>query len=188
MGVKLSIVIPTLGRESLADTLASCADADEIVVVLDKARGGHLPCEVAPNVVFTEGFFGVTGGHAGRVHGIGLATGTHLAFMDDDDVYTPGAIDLMREAACERPVIFRMDDYHHGIIWRTPDLYFGNVSTQMYVVPNVPEKLGSWEQHAPGLPQPGGDFTFIRETCELMGEPVWREEVISVLRPALVRA
>jgi glycosyltransferase involved in cell wall biosynthesis len=189
LGVKLSIVIPTLGRPSLERTLESCSDADEIVVVLDTARGvTDLPCELPANAVYSEGHFGVTGGHAGRAHGIELATGTHLAFFDDDDVYVPGAVELMRDAAHERPVIFRMDDYHHGIIWRTPDLYFGNVSTQMYVVPNEPEKLGTWEPHAPGLPQPGGDFTFIVGCAKKMGEPIWREEVIAVLRPELDRA
>jgi hypothetical protein len=76
-----------------------------------------------------------------------------------------------------------MDDYFHGVIWRDPRLWFGNVSTQMYVVPNDPSRLGSWTPHAPGLPQPGGDFTFITETVAKMGEPVWREEVIAVLRP-----
>jgi hypothetical protein len=76
----VSVVIPTLGRPTLAATLESCAGADEVVVVLDTARGCHeLPCELPPNAVYAEGSFGVTGGHAGRVHGIGLATSTHLA-------------------------------------------------------------------------------------------------------------
>jgi hypothetical protein len=186
MGVRLSVVIPTLGRPSLADTLASCADADEIVVVLDTARGTvELPCPLPPNAVFAEGSFGVTGGHAGRVHGIGLATGTHLAFMDDDDIYLPDAIDLMRTHACDRPVIFRMDHYNHGILWRDRTLEFGNVSTQMYVVPNDPGRLGSWEPHVPGLKEPGGDYTFIASTVEKMGDPVWREEIVAKLRPSL---
>ncbi len=184
MDVTLSVIIPTLGRESLKQTLESCADADEIVVVLDKARGAkELPCELPSNAIYAEGTFGVTGGHAGRSHGVTLASSSHLAFFDDDDVYADGAISLMRDAACERPVIFRMDDWQHGVIWRTPHLYFGNVSTQMYVVPNDPDNLGSWEPHAPGLPQPGGDYTFIVGTCMKMGEPIWREEITSVLRP-----
>lgn len=184
MEVTLSIVIPSLGRDSLERTLASCVEADEIILVGDRARGPvNIRFPLHKNVKYEEGNFGVTGGHAGRAHGIQFATGTHLAFFDDDDVYTEGAIDLMREAACDRPVIFRMDDYFHGIIWREPSIRFGNVSTQMYVVPNEPENLGSWAPHAPGLPQPGGDYTFIKETCEKMGAPVWREEVIAILRP-----
>jgi GT2 family glycosyltransferase len=184
MGVKLSIVLPTLGRESLKQTLDSCIDADEIVVVLDTSRGTtELPCKLPPNAVFHADSFGVTGGHAGRAVGIGMATGTHLAFMDDDDVYLPGAIDIMRAAACDRPVIFRMDHYSHGHLWRDPAIRFGNVSTQMYVVPNDPARFGSWTPHVPGLKEPGGDYTFIKETCELMGDPVWRDEVICKLRP-----
>lgn len=181
--MKLSIIIPTLGRPSLEAALESCKDADEIVVVLDTSRGGTLPCELPPNAIFYEGSFGVRGGHAGRQKGIELATGTHLAFFDDDDIYTPGAVEIMRTADPERPTIFRMDHYSLGILWRTPEIYFGNVSTQMYVVPNKPELFGSWTPINPALPQPGGDCTFIKETCEKMGEPVWREEIISILRP-----
>ena len=184
--VKLSIVIPTLGRPSLEATLASCADADEIIVVLDTSRGAtDLPCELPANAVYAEGEFGVTGGHAGRAHGITLATGTHLAFFDDDDVYTPGAVEVMRAAAQDRPVIFRMDHYAHGILWRDRQVRFGNVSTQMFVVPNDPARFGTWEPHVPGIPEPGGDYTFLQGCCERMGEPVWREEIIAVLRPHL---
>ena len=57
-------------------------------------------------------------------------------------MYTPGAIATMRNAAADVPVIFRMDDPLHGVIWREPEIKWANVSTQMYVVPNVPEKLG----------------------------------------------
>jgi GT2 family glycosyltransferase len=184
VAVRLSIVIPTLGRPTLERTLASCSDADEIVVVHDTVKGGSTP-SLPPNAVLIEGRWGVTGGHAGRQEGIRRATGTHLAFMDDDDVYTPGAIQMMRDAACERPVIFRMDHYSHGVLWRDPVVRFGNVSTQMYVVPNEPARLGSWEPHAPGLPEPGGDYTFIAGCVTHMGEPVWREEIISTLRPEL---
>ena len=171
MTCQLSIVIPTLGRPTLQRTLASCRDADEIVVVLDTARGGRIPCPLPPNAVLIEGYFGVTGGHAGRQVGIQAATGTHLAFMDDDDVYTPGAIALMRNAAADVPVIFRMDHYAHGVLWRDRRVRFGNVSTQMYVVPNDPARLGTWEPHIPGLPEPGGDYTFIKETVREDGWP-----------------
>lgn len=184
--MSLSIVIPTLGRETLKDALESCKDADEIVVVLDNSRGGTIPCELPPNAVLYEGNFGVTGGHAGRQFGIEKATGTHLAFFDDDDVYLPGAMQLMKDAACDVPVIFRMDHYELGVLWREPEIYFGNVSTQMYVVPNDPSRFGSWTPVNPSLPQPGGDCTFIKETVEKMGGPVWREEVVSILRPPKV--
>lgn len=183
MDVRLSIVIPTLGRPTLEATLASCADADEIVVVLDTAQGGSLPCELPSNVILHEGNFGVRGGHAGRAHGITLATGTHLAFFDDDDVYVPGAIDVMRDAACDLPVIFRIDHDAHGVIWRDPNIWFGNVTTQQYLVPNRPQLFGEWTPIRPDWPQPGGDCSFIKQTVENFVGVEWREEVIAVMRP-----
>jgi glycosyltransferase involved in cell wall biosynthesis len=181
----ISVVLPTLGRPTLERTLQSCSEADEVIVVLDTSRGTtELPCRLPDNArLAVTDSFGVTGGHAGRVAGIAHATGTHLAFMDDDDIYTPGALKLMRVHASSRPVIFRMDHYSHGNLWRTPEILFGNVSTQMYVVPNDADRLGSWTPHMPGLKEPGGDYTFIKETCELMGDPIWRPEIIAKLRP-----
>lgn len=184
----LSIVIPTLGRPSLERTLDSCRDADEVIVVLDMAGGEFvLPFQTPPNTRTVAGHFGVRGGHAGRAHGVQYTTSTHLAFMDDDDIYTPGAIDAMRDAACELPVIFRMDHYQHGILWRTRDIYFGNVSTQMYLLPNQPDLFGSWTPIQPDWPQPGGDCTFIQETVEAFGGVEWRDEIIAVLRPEVAR-
>lgn len=190
MDVKLSIIIPTLGRPSLEATLASCSTADQVVVVLDTSRGTTtLPCELPPNAALcVAAEFGVTGGHAGRVAGIPFATGTHLAFMDDDDVYTPGAVDAMRDVACDLPVIFRVDHYQHGVIWRDPNIWFGNVTTQQYLVPNRPELLGSWTPIRPDWPQPGGDCTFIQETAANFGGVVWRKEIIAELRPSPVLA
>lgn len=190
----ISVVIPTLGRPSLAATLESCAGADEVIVVIDTARGAtfrSLPQDLQTTVaradVYVEGKFAVTGGHAGRVAGIKYATGTHLAFMDDDDTYTDGAFDAMRDAACDRPVIFRMDHYSHGILWRDQEIRFGNVSTQMYLVPNEPDKLGAWTPHEPALPEPGGDYTFGKETADNFAGVVWRDEITSVLRPHVSR-
>lgn len=184
VAVTVSVVLPTLGRPTLERTLASCAGADQVVLVLDTAQGGTLPCEITPNVTFSKGNFGVRGGHAGRAHGISLATGTHVCFMDDDDEYVPGAFDLMREHAADVPVIFRVDHDVHGVIWRDPSIWFGNVTTQQYLVPNRPELFGEWTPIQPTWAQPGGDCSFIEQTVENFGGVVWREEVIARLRPA----
>lgn len=123
-------------------------------------------------------------GYQARTKGMLQATGTHLAFLDDDDVYVPGAIDTMRAHACDRPVIFRMDDPFHGIIWRTPELTYGNVGTPMFLVPNDPDRLGAWEPVEFGRgPGRGGDFHFITGCVDRMGTPVWRTEVICRVRP-----
>jgi GT2 family glycosyltransferase len=156
------VIIPSIGRDSLADARASCAGADEIIVI-ENHDGDH--------------------GYSARTRGIQKATGSHLAFLDDDDVYTPGAIELMRDAACDVPVIFKMDHHHHGVMWRHPWLEFGNVGTPMFLVPNRPEELGEWKEHAPGFKEPGGDFSFISGCVEKMGGPEWRDEIICMVRP-----
>lgn len=182
MDVKLSVIIPSVGRASLAEALSSCADADEIVVVADEANDPVSLPVLPPNAVLCF-VRGGDHGYTARTRGMEVATGTHLAFLDDDDIYTPDAISLLKQHACDRPVVFRMDHYRHGILWREPVLEFGNVSTQMFVVPNVPEKLGVWAPHMPGLAEPGGDYTFLAGCAANMGDPVWREELVAILRP-----
>lgn len=181
--MKLSVIVPTVGRWTLERTLASCADADEIVLVVDDAvADGWEPEGLARNVV-VDRVVGGDHGYTARTRGMALATGTHLAFLDDDDVYAPGAVALIRAVAGEVPIVFRMAHPEHGVLWRDPVLRFGNVGTPMFVVPNDPARLGVWAPHAPGLPEPGGDFTFLAGCCERMGAPVWREEVVAVIRP-----
>ncbi len=186
MAVTVTCIVPTVGRETLQAALDSCADADEVLVVVDRAKAGDWqPERLAANVRVLEVPQCDRGGHSSRNHAMPYATSTHLCFLDDDDVYLPGAIDLMRVHATDRPVIFRMEHPEHGIIWRDPSLWFGNVSTQMFLVPNDPARLGVWEHHQPELPQPGGDYSFITSTVAKMGEPVWREELIAKYRPTL---
>lgn len=163
----ISVIIPTVGRASLAAAKESAAAADEVIVV-ENQDGDH--------------------GYSARTRGMAQATGTHLAFLDDDDIYTDDAISLMREAACDRPVIFRMDHPRHGLMWRERKLEFGNVGTPMFLVPNRPSELGEWTPHMPGLKEPGGDFSFISGCVEAMGEPVWRDEVVCIVRPGVVRS
>ena len=96
--------------------------------------------------------------------------------MDDDDVYVDGAFAAMRAAATQspgRPLLFRMN--HYGtVLWQAAELVYGNVGTPMLVVPYDRERLGRWDVD---------DFHFIRQTLELQGEPVWREEVVATVKP-----
>jgi glycosyltransferase involved in cell wall biosynthesis len=191
MSAGLSIIVPTLGRATLFQTLDSISSqlrrADEVIVVADAlgdrsfasvmfskfedSRWTYLECDGD----------GGGPGYAQRALGIENASGTHLVFMDDDDVYADGALALLRNAACDRPVIFRMDHPLLGVLWKTPELCYGNVGTPMFVVPNEPEKLGSWSPHVAGK---AGDFTFVAGCCERMGDPIWREEIVAVISPA----
>lgn len=177
----LSVIVPTIGRETLARAVDSASGADEVVVVVDEAKyNGQVSLPLPARVLRVRGG---DRGYTARTVGMAAATGTHLAFLDDDDVYTPGAIDAMREAIevnPERPIIFRMVDPLHGVLWHDPVLRFANVGTPMIVVPNDPEKLGEW---APHEAERGGDFTFVKGCVEKMGEPVWRSEIVARVRP-----
>ena len=110
------------------------------------------------------------------------ATGTHLAWLDDDDVYTDNAIDLFREHACDVPVFFRMRYKGGGELWRDQELRYGNLGTPCLLIPNIPEKLGEWNPHA-GAGSGGGDFMFAQGCVRRMGAPIWRTEVVCLIRP-----
>lgn len=158
---RISVLIPTTGRKGLVRAIQSAADADEVLV--DYNQDGDK-------------------GYAARTRMMARASGTHLAFLDDDDVYAPGAVGAMRDAACDYPVIFRMR-YHHGgsVLWGKPELGYGNVGSPMLLVPNVPEKLGRWRGW--NGENEGGDATFIHECAERFGEVRFDERITAIIRP-----
>ena len=104
----LSIIIPTLGRPTLSATLDSVVGqlrgGDEVWIVSDGPRPDALKMAQryaaklgGALIRFAEGP-ATPGGMGGpqRNRGMQLATGSHLLFMDDDDVYLPGALDAIR--------------------------------------------------------------------------------------------
>lgn len=111
--------------------------------------------------------------------------GTHLWWMDDDDVATEGALAIIREKVARQPErihIFKMqyNGKHGGILWADNHLTMGNVGGTMAVVPNVPGKLGSWVH--PGIHC--GDYHFLKQTLELQGgPPVFHPDIIAIIRP-----
>ena len=160
-----SVIVPTKGRPSIHRTLESIVPqlehGDEVIVVRDSTGDS---------------------GDTARNDGMSRARGTHLLFMDDDDVYVPGAFAKMRRFADENPGrigIFRMEYTTGPKRWRVPELKNRNVSTQIFLVPNVPGKLGVWEHRG----TVHGDYTFIDETARLQGEPIFVDEVTVRVRP-----
>lgn len=170
-GPTLSVIIPTIGRTTLRRTLDSIrgqrlVEGDEVVLVQDG------PAEEAARRVFEES--GLPGkylsldrryadfGGTPRNHGMAHARADYLAFMDDDDVYTPGAFNAIRAAAVRhpgRPMMFRMAlAPPAGMIWRDQTLRVGNVSTDMIVVPNQPDRLAPWPSYS------CGDLGFVAHT------------------------
>ena len=160
-----TIIVGTGGRKTLRRTLKSITSqlepGDELFLLRDESGdAGDTP----------------------RNQTMHRAAGSHLLFMDDDDVYVPGAFAKMRRFADENPGrigIFRMRYTSGPDRWRVPELKNRNVSTQIFLVPNVPGKLGVWEHRG----TVHGDYVFIEETARLQGEPVFVDEVTVRVRP-----
>lgn len=163
--VNFSVIVPTRGRRSLQATLDS---------VVEQLEPGD---EVIVRCTRDEDF-----GNAARQSMVERAKGTHLLFMDDDDQFARGALATMRAFAREQPDrvgIFRMRYLDGRVLWQEPVLELRNVSSQMFLVPNVPGKLGRWE--SPDYERIA-DFRFIEGTVALQGPPVFREEIVAHIR------
>ena len=93
----MSVIIPTVGRETLRDAIASASWADEVIVVFDAAS---VPADAPQGVeVFACGPSGNWGAEQRSWASPGRQ-GTHLAFIDDDDVFTPGERHRLAGARC----------------------------------------------------------------------------------------
>ena len=183
--MSFNIIIPTLGKPTLRNTLSSLecqlSDNDRVTLVGDGPQPDadkvalefgvdYLECPVSRDAGFI------------RNYTMPLIKEDYLLFMDDDDIYLPGALDTIRKKIQQnpgRPLVFKMVLPDRHIIWRTPRVKFGNVSTQMIVVPNIPEKLGKWGKIR------GTDFAFLQSTEKLYppNSIVWCDEIICFCRP-----
>jgi glycosyltransferase involved in cell wall biosynthesis len=189
--MRLSIVIPTIGRSTLSRTLDSLVQTglkpnDEILVIGDGGQPeAERICKVSQEaglpVVYRE--CGPTNcyGNAQREFGQKLATGDAIVYIDDDDEYLNNALSVMREHADEKPENIQIFKFQHrtlGVIWKEQAIRMGNVSTQMVLVPNHQERLGKW----PNVYE--GDYWFIRRTVDNWPYAdrgiLWRDEVVAV--------
>jgi glycosyltransferase involved in cell wall biosynthesis len=167
--MSLSIVVPSVGRPALAKALNSIAlqvqAGDEILVDIN-------------NDQFV--------GNGARQRTMMKARGSHICFLDDDDEYAPGALDAIRAAVEEHPsriLLFRMKfcntdnpSFPQGtVLWADPEVRESNVATEMVVVPNIPQKLGTWGRRY------AGDYDFIHTTCVLHDEPPVFVDHVTVL-------
>ncbi len=199
----LTLVIPTIGRPTLARTLDSLrgqpwGPGDAVLLVCDDPAAAPVVRELYPQFGLPVRYHETAKlGHYGHgvrnwVQGSRLVKTTHRAQLDDDDVWMPDALRTVRAAITEepaRPHIFKMDWRNAGehrpaadrpVLWAEPVMREANVGTPMLVAPFDPSKDAEWE------PRYNGDFAHIAGTCaRYPGGPVWHNDVICYTRPHL---
>jgi glycosyltransferase involved in cell wall biosynthesis len=178
------VITPTLGRESLdamfRSLLPQLSEDDEVLVIGDgpRPRAREIcTTQSFKKIVYYEVPFTGNYGNPGRNDAISKAKGTHLFFIDDDDLAMPGAVEAMRKGADanpRRPLMFKM--HHHSIvIYGHRSVRCGNVSGQMFVVPNVAGRVGKWSGRYTA------DLDFINHTLSLYpnghAEIVWLDAI-----------
>lgn len=186
-----SVVVPTIGRSSLPDTLTSIPhDVDVLVVAdtfeMDQSRRLWIETTAleagARYLEFDAGYHDT--GSPQLQHGYEQASGSWIMNLGDDDVFEPFAFETMQWVISTLtepvPLMFR-SVLHPGpqrgnavpvVLWHHPEIVDKNITGQCFVIPNVPERMGSWRHHM--------DFGFITSTVERWGGRIeWRTEVIS---------
>lgn len=193
----LSVICPTTGRPTLAWTLASVrrqapATAVELVVVADThgadfaATLAHVPALCARyDARYLEHDAGLhCVGQPQRQAGQEHATGEWLSWTADDDCYRPGAFAAIRRAVCGTPPaphLFRLWQRWAPPLWNAPVLAVGNIDANCLVAPNVPGRLGHWQNFY------AGDQAMIMETCERWNwMQYWQDALIGVIRPTSI--
>jgi len=167
--VRLTIILATTGRATLDAAIRSATSqmvpGDELILVFDDSGdAGDTP----------------------RNRVLDGAHGTHIAFLDDDDEYLPGALEAFRRFARSNPGrigLFRIKYGLYGTPWTEERKELIATATAMYLIPNAPGKVGRFGR-SPGAP-PGrlGDYAFIVETVAMQGEPIWCTDVVQQIRP-----
>lgn len=166
----ISFVIPSIGRPSLQETVASIQlwPGDELLVIEHDPPSNNW-------------------GNAERQEGQDRATCDYLAFMDDDDRYVPDHRQIMANAIAEhpgRPICFRIQ-YPSGrtlpkpsnFRGRPPVIKCGNVATAMFLFPNDKSMLAPWDQT-----HRWADFCYInRSRWGNRYAYVWRPEIIALI-------
>jgi glycosyltransferase involved in cell wall biosynthesis len=189
----ITVIVPTIGRPSLAATLESLAAQRlakyiEVLVVPDTHKRA-VPLPILPTGLarieimdYDAGFS--AWGHPQRNFAMPQAHGIWVATLDDDDVWTPGALDIIVGGVSSAPQpfhIFKMRHHESGvIIWNRRYPSQGNVGTPMFVWKNGTQ-VGQWGRAYEG------DFNFVASSIHAMPNGVddlyWHDAVIATIRP-----
>jgi hypothetical protein len=196
----LSVVIPTSGRRpgGLLRTLCSIREQQgtpdvEVLVVadtygqnFDDMRFQLLRQDVEAfrlKAKWLEHNGGVNCyGQPQRSFGARAAQGEWVAFSQDDNILTAGAVDTIWLALVQekrkRPLFFRVMTPWRETVWRTPHLVIANIDADCLVLPREIAREVVW-----GL-RYEGDFDAAEHAYKLAeGDVGWRDEMIAIARP-----
>jgi hypothetical protein len=180
----ICVITPTIGRPTLRQTLESGAadlgPGDLWIVLGDGPQPEAL--EICKKIDFNckPAFLESVAplgdyGNSLRDQAMSIATQDYFIFLDDDDIFVPGAISIIKREIAEhypRPIMFRMMNGNGEFLWRTREVTPGNVGGSMFCCPNTPGRLGTWANGS----HHRSDFNFIKETLKLYG-PGWRQNL-----------
>jgi glycosyltransferase involved in cell wall biosynthesis len=164
--MRLSVIIASGGRRTLKRSI------DSVVGQLE--TGDELLVDVNDDAPW---------GHRARNRQMQRAAGDGVMFLDDDDVYLPGALSAARSALKDEPMamhIFRMRyAANQTLLWSEPHVQLGNVSTQMVCAPTEIAVRHQWSERYEG------DYDFIRAVSldDLLVGTVFHDEIIALVRP-----
>lgn len=183
----INVILTTTGRSTLGRMLESLVNQlqqhDYLTVISDDGhnyvrRALSLPdfkCTVTHIQNDTKlGYWG----HASRTKWQNKLPGDYLMNADDDDVYVPGAFDVIRSKIGERKLyLFKHKDEKGLTAWSVHGLVKeGCVGTSCGVIPNTGD-LPVWENRY------GGDGKFYEDVAKMM--PVQFEpQIIYLVRNA----
>ncbi len=190
----ICVITPTIGRPTLRQTLESAILSKGDVWYILQDRVG---CDVydiwfdlrktRPFLYMFETHLGGDYGNPLRDYAMRSTYGNYFVFLDDDDIFAPNAIPIIKEAITKhhpRPIIFKMINGNGEILWRNHEVTPGNVGGSMFVCPNIPDKLAKWDNGHGHR----SDYEFIKQTLEKYGsgwrqEIVWSDDIIIHCRP-----
>ncbi|MDA0832758.1 MAG: glycosyltransferase family A protein [Planctomycetota bacterium] len=175
----ISVITPTLGRDSLTRTMISVVPQlgpnDEWLIVADGA------CPAARELVerasdtrirYFESLDNRSAyGNAQRNAAMRQSKNDLLMFVDDDDWLLPDALDAVRrEGVHGVPLMFRMDYLpRNTLLWRVSRLREANVGGGMFVTPNRRDRLAEWPVYDDSYSDDyrASDYQFISRTLAL---------------------
>lgn len=187
----LGIFIATPGRASLMRTLWSIAYQQEGVVdVLVVGDGFHAPtadlCKMfveagwLPQLRYVATQKTRDWGHSQQNYALKHVKGDYIVYQDDDDIFLPRSLSLIRSTAAKRPgrpIIARVKTPLSGILWQEPG-QDTMLDGHCLALPNDKDKLGYFYDTY------NGDQCFIHTSLRpYQDEWVWADIVLTLTRP-----